>query len=202
MFGILAGYAKGQTKGGCMKVIGIVGSPRRGEATDTLVRKVLAGAEESGAEVEVYHLDEMEILPCRACMDCKTGEACSQEDEMQELYEALHECDGVVLGTPIYFYNMSAQLKTFTDRLFALLAPGFERRLGEEGRPAVFVVTQGADDERLFRPVIDKMAEAFGLAGLPVRSTLLAAAVEGRSGVLAREELVDAAGRAGRELVE
>jgi multimeric flavodoxin WrbA len=185
-----------------MKVIGVVGSPRRGEATDTLVREVLAGAEEAGAEVEVYHLHDMEVLPCRACMDCKTGDACSQQDDMQQLYGALHECDGVVIGTPIYFYNMSAQLKAFTDRLFALLAPGFERRLGEEGRPAVFVVTQGAEDESLFAPVVDKMAEAFGLAGLPVRRTIMAAAVEGREGVLSSPELAEEARRAGRELME
>jgi len=189
-------------QGGNMKVMGVVGSPRRGEATDTLVRGVLAGAEEAGAEVEVYHLHDMEVLPCRACMDCKTGDACTQEDDMQRLYRALHECDGVVMGTPIYFYNMSAQLKAFTDRLFDLLAPGFERRLGEEGRPAVFVVTQGADDESLFAPVVDKMAEAFGLAGLPVRRTLLAAAVEGGKGVLERRGLVEEARRAGRELLE
>ena len=189
-------------QGGLMKVIGVVGSPRRGEATDTLVREVLAGAEEAGAEVVVYHLDEMEVLPCRACMDCKTGDACTQDDDMQQLYSALHECDGVVIGTPIYFYNMSAQLKAFTDRLFALLAPGFERRLGEEGRPAVFVVTQGAEDESLFAPVMDKMAEAFGLAGVPVQSTLLAAAVEGGEGVLSRPELAEEARRAGRELLE
>ena len=185
-----------------MKVIGLVGSPRRGEATDTLVREVLAGAEEAGAEAEVYHLHDMEVLPCRACMDCKTGDACSQEDDMQQLYRALHECDGVVIGTPIYFYNMSAQLKAFTDRLFALLAPGFERRLGEEGRPAVFVVTQGAEDESLFAPVVEKMAEAFGLAGLPVQSILLAAAVEGGEGVVSRPELAEEARRAGRELLE
>ena len=184
------------------KVIGVVGSPRRGEATDTLVREVLAGAEEAGSETLVFNLDEMEIMPCRGCLACKEGEGCVQDDGMQQLYAELHDCDGVVLGTPIYFYNMTAQLKAFTDRLFALLAPGFERRLGEEGRPAVFVVTQGAEDESLFRPVIDRMAEAFGLAGLPVRATLLAAAVEGGSGVLAREELVDAARSAGRELVE
>lgn len=126
-----------------MKVVGIVGSPCRGEATDTLVREVLAGAEEAGAEVEA-----------------------------------------------------------FTDRLFALLAPGFERRLGEEGRPAVFVVTQGADDESLFAPVVDKMTEAFCLAGLPVGRTLLAAAVEGREGMLSRPELPEEARRAGRDLLE
>ena len=185
-----------------MRVIGVVGSPRRGGATDTLVREVLAGAEEAGADVEVYSLDEMEVLPCRACMGCKEGESCVQDDDMQELYRALHECQGVVIGTPIYFYNMSAQLKAFTDRLFALLAPGFKRRLGEDGRPTVFVVTQGAEDSGLFRPVVEKMAEAFGLAGLPVERTLLAAGVEGGKGVRSRPDLMEQARLTGRELAE
>lgn len=184
-----------------MKVVGLVGSPREDGSTDALVREVLEGAEEAGAETRLYNLAQMDISGCRACMGCKEGEGCEVDDDMQDLYEELHGCGGVVIGTPIYFYNMSAQTKAFTDRLFALLGPGFSKRLGED-RPTVFVVTQGADDRSLFRPVIDKMAEAFGLAGLSVRDTILQACSDGAEGVLRDEELRTRAREAGRALLE
>lgn len=103
-----------------MKVIGIVGSMRRKGNTAILVQESLLGAEELGAEVALLHLSDREIAFCDGCESCvQTGE-CSIADDMQPLYDQLLAADGIILGTPVYFWNVSAQLKTFMDRTYAL----------------------------------------------------------------------------------
>ncbi|MGB9826100.1 MAG: flavodoxin family protein, partial [Desulfofundulus sp.] len=91
-----------------MKVVGIIGSPRRGGNTETLVERVLAGAAAAGAETQVFRLNEMNIRGCQACYYCKEHGRCRQEDDMVQIYRALLEADGIVLGSPIYMGYVTA----------------------------------------------------------------------------------------------
>ncbi|MFC2078764.1 flavodoxin family protein [Candidatus Bipolaricaulota bacterium] len=105
------------TDSGELKVLGIVGSPRKGGNTDLLVGELLRGAEEAGAEVERVFLPDLNINPCKGCGACyKDGEKCPQQDDMQLLIEKMSRASTWVLGTPVYFYATTAQLKTFLDR--------------------------------------------------------------------------------------
>ena len=100
--------------------IGIVGSPRQQGNTAILVGEALAGAQELGAEVELLHIGDKEIGFCDGCESCvETGE-CKVADYMQQIYAQLLAADGIVLGTPVYFWNVSAQMKAFIDRTYAL----------------------------------------------------------------------------------
>lgn len=102
------------------RVLGISGSPRRNGNTDTLVQRILAGAASVGAETRMVYLSELDIHPCQACMYCIDHGNCVQQDDMMELYDLLRQCDSLVLGSPIYMWQMTAQTKLFVDRLFAL----------------------------------------------------------------------------------
>jgi len=103
-----------------MKILGLSFSPREKGNTELLMGAVLAGAEEYGAETELYRVVEKDIKPCDACGSCfKTGE-CPIEDDMQELYVKMLSADGILFGTPVYFYNMTAQGKCVVDRTIAL----------------------------------------------------------------------------------
>ncbi|PJB49629.1 MAG: flavodoxin family protein [Chloroflexi bacterium CG_4_9_14_3_um_filter_45_9] len=104
-----------------MKVMGIVCSPRPGGNTETLVREALAGAKEAGSDVELVSLAGKSIAPCDACRACVNTGECHIKDDMQEIYKKLQESDGVVIGTPVYFANVSAQAKLIIDRTYALL---------------------------------------------------------------------------------
>ncbi len=101
-----------------MKILGINGSPRGSESqTLKLVEKVLDGAKENGAEVELVDLCKLKIDYCNACGVCyKTGE-CVHEDDFKEVYDKILESDGLVLGSPVYFNTVTAQLKTLIDRM-------------------------------------------------------------------------------------
>ena len=106
-----------------MKVIGIVGSPRHQGNTEFLVREALTAAKEAGAEeVEVVSLAGKTILPCDGCDCClETGE-CIIDDDMQEIYPKLLAADGIIMGTPVYFWGATAQAKAIIDRTYCLAA--------------------------------------------------------------------------------
>ncbi len=104
-----------------MKVVGVVCSPRTGGNTEILVKEALAGAEDAGSSVELITLANKAIALCDACRSClKTGE-CHFKDDMMEIYKKFQEADGIILGTPVYFLNVSAQAKLLIDRTYAFL---------------------------------------------------------------------------------
>jgi multimeric flavodoxin WrbA len=105
-----------------MKVLGILGSPRRGGNTELLLKAFLAGAQEGGAAVEEVHLRDMKISPCLEIYHCFKDGTCPIKDDMRDFYDKLLEADVVVLGSPVFFYGVSAQAKTMIDRTQALWA--------------------------------------------------------------------------------
>jgi len=106
-----------------MKLLGLSFSPRKNGNTELLLDKVFSGARLLKAETELYRVADKDIKPCDGCGACfKTG-ACHIQDDMQPLYDKMLEADGIVFGTPVYFYNMTSQGKTVIDRTIALMRP-------------------------------------------------------------------------------
>jgi multimeric flavodoxin WrbA len=104
-----------------MKILGLSFSPREQGNTELLLERVFAGASREGADTELYRAADKNIKPCDGCGTCfKTGE-CHIKDDMQELYQKMLKADGIIFGTPVYFYNMTAQGKTVIDRTIALI---------------------------------------------------------------------------------
>lgn len=115
------------------KILVLKSSPRINGNSNTLADWVAAGARESGAEVEVFSLHEMNIQPCDACNECReTGGVCVIGDDMQTLYPKLRQADGIVLASPIYWFTYSAQLKLCIDRWYALQAPDGNELAGKQ----------------------------------------------------------------------
>ncbi len=104
-----------------MKVLGIVCSPRRGGNTEILVGEALASAKDLGAEVELVTIAGKNIAPCDGCESCRTTKKCRLSDDMQGIYSKLLEADGIVFGTPVYFWGVTAQAKALIDRTYAFL---------------------------------------------------------------------------------
>jgi len=106
-----------------LKILGIICSPRSGGNTEILVRKALESAEKEGAETEAWSIVGKEVKPCDHCGSCiKTGQ-CHIKDDMQALYPKMIEADGIILGSPVYFWSVTAQAKTVIDRSYALRRP-------------------------------------------------------------------------------
>ena len=106
------------------KVLVLLGSPRRKGNSAILAEKIAAGAKAAGAAVETLYLHGLSIAPCKACMACQKpgSKGCSIDDDMQPIYRKMLEADAWVLASPVYWFTMSAQLKLWMDRCFALPA--------------------------------------------------------------------------------
>ena len=116
-----------------MKIVGILGSARKGGNTEALLDTALDEARERGCSTTRIVLRDKTIAPCDGCMGCaKTGE-CVIKDGMGEVYEGIRESDGVIWATPVYFWSMSGLTKIALDRTFALNFPTLPAR-GENRR--------------------------------------------------------------------
>lgn len=102
-----------------MKILAIVGSPRKKGNTDVLVEAAIVGAKNQGAEVEKIYLSDLKFDGCIGCEGCKKSCKCVIKDDMQQLYSKLENADGIILGSPTYFYNVTWLTKKFLDRLYA-----------------------------------------------------------------------------------
>ena len=92
-------------------------SPRKGGNSDLLCDQFMEGARESGNQVEKIFIQDKKINFCLGCMACQqNGGECVQRDDMDEILEIMIQADVLVMATPIYFYNMDAQLKLLIDR--------------------------------------------------------------------------------------
>jgi len=103
-----------------MKILGLSFSPRKDGNTVILLGEALGAAKKEGAETELYSIAGKDIKPCDGCWGCREKGVCHIKDDMQELYAKLLEADGIIFGTPVYFYNISGQGKTVIDRTIAL----------------------------------------------------------------------------------
>jgi multimeric flavodoxin WrbA len=104
-----------------MRILGIVGSPRKNGNTEILMNEALKVARDAGCETEMFLSSEKQVAPCDACGSCFKVGACVVQDDMQELYAMMEQADAIIFGSPVYFGSVSAQTKAIMDRMFALL---------------------------------------------------------------------------------
>ena len=97
-------------------VLIISASPRKNGNSDILCDRFAQGALENGHHVEKIFLASMNIGYCHGCGVCNTTHKCVQKDDMAEILEKMVAADVIVLATPVYFYTMDGQMKTFIDR--------------------------------------------------------------------------------------
>jgi hypothetical protein len=158
------------------KVIAFCGSPHRQGDTAAMLREVLRGAESEEAETRLIQLNDLNMKGCQGCMACqRNGGTCVTEDDLKPLLEEIRRADGVVLGTPIYMWQMSSQLKTLVDRFYCFLdvAGEFRSRLVPPKR-TVLVFAQKFPDKERFRPYFQTTAEFLQVMGFSVERTISA----------------------------
>ena len=104
-----------------MKVIAINGSPRKNWNTDTLLKKALDGAASAGAETEMVYLYDLKFRGCVSCLACKLKKEprpnrCVLRDDLTAVLDKVHEADAVILGSPIYFSEVTGEMRSFFER--------------------------------------------------------------------------------------
>lgn len=129
------------------KIVILNGSPRRNGNTSALVRAFTLGAESAGHTVSEFFLSGMDIHGCRGCFGGHSGSACPcvQQDDMDRLYPAVRDCDVIVFASPLYYWNLSGQLRTAIDRLFALEEGDGNLLRGHGRASALLMAAEGYD---------------------------------------------------------
>jgi multimeric flavodoxin WrbA len=116
-----------------MKILGISGSLQPGGNTAFAVRHALDIVKKEGAECEYISLAGKTIHPCTGCWACTGSRECVFKDDMPPILEALRNCDGLILGSPVYFGMVSGALKNMMDRTVPL-RPSYEERMELSGK--------------------------------------------------------------------
>lgn len=122
------------------KVLIIKTSLRAKSNSDILADKVVEGAKDAGHDVEVISLKDKTVGFCKGCLACQTTQKCVIKDDAVEIAEKVKDVDTLVFATPIYYYEMSGQMKTLLDRLNPLFPSDYKFR-------NVYMISTAAEDE-------------------------------------------------------
>lgn len=101
-------------------ILVVVGSGRKRGNTDQLADAFIEGAAQSGHDVTKVFLGDKVLNGCFGCNACRWGKPCVQKDAMAEIYPLYMKCDTVVLASPLYFWTITARIKAFLERLYAV----------------------------------------------------------------------------------
>lgn len=127
----------------------ISSSPRKNGNSQMLCEQFKRGAEEKGHMVTLVRLMEKIIGFCRACDGCmRNGGTCVLNDDMAEVLKLFQEADVIVLATPVYFYGISAQMKTFIDRTYPIW-----QHLGK--KEVYYIISAGLGEDIIERSLGD-----------------------------------------------
>ncbi len=123
------------------KVLIISTSLRNNANSEILARETERGAKDAGHEVEFVSLKDKEIKFCKGCLACQKLGKCVINDDANAITEKMKDADVIVWATPVYYYEMTGQMKTLIDRANSLFASG--HKFSE-----VYLITTSADSSQ------------------------------------------------------
>lgn len=188
-----------------MKIVSIHGSPRANGNSNVLANRILDAAELRGAETLRYDLNSLDFQGCQACYACKKGsESCVLTDDLTQVLDSVSVADVVIMASPVYCTDVSAQLKGFIDRLFSFLVPGYIAKPNKsrfpEAKKLVFILAQGHRDPEMFADIIPRYLPIMKWFGFTPAWSLRAVDVYFEGDALKRPELLASADRIVDEL--
>lgn len=188
-----------------MKVIVFHGSPRQGGNTEALLDAALGPVRDAGHAVEVFRLNDMRIAPCQNCGGCDEGGECIIRDDMDGVYGAIRSADRIILASPIFFFSLSAQMKTMIDRCQAFWCEKYllKRPIpeGPFGRKGLLLLVGGMKKE-VGVTCAEATAKAFfRTVSVPVHSVVSCLGVDAIGAIYEHPTALRDARRAGEELM-
>ncbi|WP_294578650.1 flavodoxin family protein [uncultured Thomasclavelia sp.] len=163
-----------------MKVILINGSPNTKGCTYTALSEVATTLENEGIETEIINVGHKNIRGCIGCRKCKTTGKCVFGDIVNEVAPKFKECDGIVIGSPVYFASANGTLISFIDRLFYSMTEDKTMKVG-----AAVVSARRAGNTATF----DEINKYFTISGMPVASSQYWNQVHGNTPEEVRQDL-------------
>lgn len=186
---------------GTMKIVCLNGSPLKDGNTSQLLDVFSRTSSEFGAAVETIHLNSISYRGCQACMKCKgESEICVVRDDLAAVLDSVKNADVLVLGSPIYFGEVTSQMKAFIDRTFSYLKPEFAGSRLIPGKTLVMVLPQGSADAGSFHDVYPRYAGFFKWFGYDKRYEIRGLGLNGPEDAAGREDLLERVRDVAREI--
>lgn len=163
-----------------MKVILINGSPNAKGCTYTALEEVSKTLNIEGIETEIIHVGHKDIRGCIGCRQCKSIKKCVFDDLVNEVAPKFKECDGIIIGSPVYFASANGTLVSFIDRLFYSMTEDKTMKVGA----AVVSCRRGGNSA-----TFDELNKYFTISGMPVVSSQYWNMVHGNSPEEVKQDL-------------
>ncbi len=187
-----------------VRLVIMLGSPRRNGNTATLARAAEEGAREAGAVVETFWLRDMKISPCLGCGGCNDTGVCVVKDDMGRIYEAVNRADRLIIASPIYYYSVTGWAKAAIDRFQPYWAQTHLLKRppsGDRERWGAFISLGATKGRRLFEGAIATVRYCFQDAGFRYAGHLLLRGIEQQGDIDKRPDHLDRARSLGRTLI-
>jgi multimeric flavodoxin WrbA len=188
-----------------MEILGLQGSPRKKGNTQFLLSAFLKAAEERGAVTRLVRVAERRIEPCKEFVVCETRGTCPIRDDMDsEIYGLIRRAEVVVLASPIFFYNMTAQLKAAVDRCQVFWARKYRLKLADPlkaTRRGVLLSVAATRGKTLFDGMQQTAKYFFDAIDARFETSLLYRGIEGPKDMSRHPSVVDEVQRAVEELM-
>ena len=176
------------------KIVVLSGSPRKEGNTERLAAAFIDGAKSAGKDVVMFRAADMDIGGCLGCCHCfEEKGVCAQDDDMTEVLDALRTADALVLVSPVYYFDMTAQLKLAIDRTFALLS------VGTPIKKAALLMTCGDDSKKAADGAVATYKDICSYSKWADAGVIIAAGLHNPGEIDGREEL-ETAKTLGREM--
>ena len=143
-----------------MNIVCLLGSPRQAGNSATIAKRVMESAASLGATTRTFSLNQLTYRGCQGCYACKKDlDHCVLNDDLTEVLEAISAANAVVLASPVYYGDITGQLKCFIDRCFSYLKADYltnrqPSRLSP--KQLVMVLTQGHPDDAFFADIFPR----------------------------------------------
>jgi len=189
-----------------MNILSINGSPRHGGNTDVLIDKALEGVVSKGAEVDRILLRDLDISPCREAeyeMISDNGLSVI-EDDIYVVFEKLKKCDAIIIGSPIFFGSVSAQLKTMIDRFQCVwVAKNIEEKvIFPKSIKGAFISVQATGRKDFFDNAESIIRHFFTTVNAEYVGKIFCPGVDAKGSVLAKPDMLKEAYRLGQKLAD
>ena len=151
-----------------MKIVSINGSPRKDGACSSVTSSLMKRFENEGHEIHSVHLNSLHIHGCQECFSCRNNKSdcCIIKDDLTEILELVKTADLLILSTPVFFADISAQLKCFIDRTWSYYGrTGFSADHLPRNRSFVFIQSYGYTDASIYNSLFEKYKVYFQMFG-------------------------------------
>ena len=169
-----------------MKVLGILGSPRKGGNSEILLDKALEGVKACGLDIEKIVLNELNFSPCQECGGCDKTGRCVIDDDMRAIYKKLDEAEAIILASPIFFGSLPAQVKAMIDRYQCRWIAKYV--LGEKDRQTskrgFLILVGGSNRDRFFKNAESIVKNFFAVLGVELIENLYCLNVDEKGKIL------------------